>query len=114
MKKKSIITLVIYLALLGLFFAWVTGAFAGGGDDLPYSGVVKLLKGGQVKSFEVEDRVIRLELHNPYNGKTSLTSTLADVEQFRQEMADVIQQQLSAGTLESCSRGASPKGEKAG
>ncbi len=101
MKKKSIVTLVIYLALMGLFFAWITGVFAGNGDDLPYSGVVKLLKDGQVKSFEVEGHQIQLELHNPYNGKTSVSSTLSDVELFRQEMAEVIQQQQEAGTLES-------------
>ncbi len=100
MKKRSIITLVIYLAVLALIFSWVTGIFGGGGNDAPYSTVVRLLKDGQVKSFVVEDRTIWLDLHNPYNGKTELVCRMADPERFRQEMWDVIQAQTAAGTLE--------------
>ena len=53
MKKRSIVTLVLYLAVLALLFAWVTGLFGGGMDDVPYSQIVKLLQDGKVKNFTV-------------------------------------------------------------
>ena len=100
MKKRSIVTLVLYLAVLALLFAWVTGLF-GGTDDVPYSQIVKLLQDGQVKHFTVQGENIYLELHNPYQGKNSLTCHLADADSFRQEMQEVITEQSEAGTLES-------------
>ena len=100
MKKRSLITLVIYLAVLALLFSWVTGIFGNGTDDVPYSKIVELLEDGQVKSFVVEEQTIWLELRNPYNGQTQLVCDLADPESFRQEMWDVITEQKAAGTLE--------------
>jgi len=101
LKKGRIITLVVYLGILALVFAWVTGLFGGRTDNLPYSQIVALLEQGEVKSFVVEDGKIYMELHNPYAGKTSLVCTLADEESFRQEMWDVIQTQKAEGKLES-------------
>ena len=43
----------------------------------------------------------RGELHTPYNGKTTLLTTLADPQGFRQDMWDVLQQQAEKGILES-------------
>ena len=101
MKKRSIITLVIYLAVLAALFSWVTGIFGGVTDDVPYSAIVQMLENGQVESFVVEDQTIWLSLYNPYNGKTSLLCNLADPESFRLEMWDVITAQKEAGTLKS-------------
>ena len=101
MKKRSIVTLVLYLAVLALLFAWVTGLFGGGIDDVPYSQIVKLLQDGKVKHFTVQGQQIRLELHGVYEGKDSLRCYLADAESFRQEMQEVITEQSEAGTLES-------------
>ena len=101
MKKRSIVTLVLYLAVLALLFAWVTGLFGGGIDDVPYSQIVKLLQDGKVKHFTVQGQQIRLELHGVYEGKDTLTCYLADAESFRQEMQEVITEQSEAGTLES-------------
>ena len=53
MKKRSIITLVIYLAVLAALFSWITGLFGNRTDDVPYSKIVELLENGQVKSFVV-------------------------------------------------------------
>ncbi len=100
MKKRSVITLVIYLVILGLLFAWITGLFGGGMDDLPYSRIVKLLEEGKVKEFVVQGQQIQMQLHEPYNGKTTLTCNLADPESFRQEMQETIAKQLKEGTLE--------------
>ncbi len=101
MKKRSIITLVIYLVVLAALFSWVTGVFGNGTDDVPYSKIVELLEAGQVKSFVVENQTIWLNLHSNYGGKSQLVCNLADPESFRLEMWDVIQQQKAAGTLES-------------
>ena len=101
MKKRSFISLVIYLALLVLLFSWGTGLFGGASDDLTYSQIVQLFKEEQVKSFVVEDQRIQLKLHNPYNGKTTLVCSLADAELFRQEMTELLQAQQESGVLES-------------
>lgn len=101
MKKRSIVTLVLYLTVLALLFSWVTGMFGGGVEDVPYSQIVKLLEDGQVKHFTVQGQEIVLELHNPYDGKTNLKCRLADAESFRQEMQAVISKQSQEGNLES-------------
>ena len=101
MKKRSSLSLLLYLAVLALLFAWVTGVFGGGDADVPYSTVVKLLEDGEVRSFTVEGQRIWLELHHPYNGETDLLCHIANPDQFRTEMWDTIQAQKNAGTLES-------------
>ena len=100
MKKRSFLSLVLYIAVLALLFSWVTGLFGSSNSDVPYSKIVELLEEGQVKSFVAEGQKIRLELHNPYNGETTLICQLADPEQFRQEMWSTITAQSQAGTLE--------------
>ena len=62
MKKRSFLSLVLYLAVLALLFSWVTGLFGGSKSDVPYSKVVDLLEEGQVKSFVVDGQKIRLDL----------------------------------------------------
>ena len=100
MKKRSFLSLVLYLAVLALLFSWVMGLFGGSKSDVPYSEIVELLEDGQVKSFVVEGQKIWIDLHKPYNGKTTLICHLADPEQFRQEMWATITAQSQAGTLE--------------
>jgi len=100
LKKKGIITLVIYLAVLALLFSWVTGVFGGATDYLTYSEILELFRKEQVKSFVVDGQLIRLTLHNPYDGKTVLLCELADGESFRMEMNETLQAQLESGILE--------------
>ena len=90
MKKRSIITLVLYLAILALLFSWVTGVFGNVTDDLAYSQVLELFREEQVKAFAVEGSQIHLLLHNPYNGKTQLLCSLADVNLFHQDMEEIL------------------------
>ena len=54
-KNRKIITVVVYVAVLVLFFSWMLGAFGLGADKVPYSKVVELFKNEQVRSFTVED-----------------------------------------------------------
>jgi len=100
LKKRPIITIFIYLAVLFLLFSWVTDLFGGGTDGLTYSQILQLFHDEQVKSFTVEDQLIQLNLHNPYNGETKLLCDLADPELFRQELSTLLEQQLQSGILE--------------
>ena len=101
MKKRRIITLVVYVAVLVLAFSLMLGLFKGGSEDLSYSQVISLFKQEQVRSFVVEENTIYLILHNPYNGKTALTAPLADPDGFRQDMWELLQAQTASGVLES-------------
>ena len=100
MKKRSIVSILFYILLLGVLFSWLLDLFGISGG-VPYSTVLDLFEQEQVKSFVVEDQTITLQLHNPYNGDTKLTADLADPESFRQEMWQTIQQQHASGILES-------------
>ncbi len=100
MKKGSIISILVYILVLGVLFAWMFGLFEPGAD-VPYSTIVQMLEDGQIKSFVVQDQNIKMELHQPYKDKTTVVARLADPQQFRQEMWDTIQAQYEAGTLES-------------
>ena len=101
MKKRRILPLIIYAAVLILAFAWMLGAFGGGKSDLSYSQIVNLFKQEQVRSFVVEDNTIALLLRTEYKGKTSVRADLANPEGFRQDMWELLQEQSEKGILES-------------
>ena len=101
MKKRRIITIVIYAALLFLLFSWITNLFGFGTSDLTYSQIQQLFYEEQVKSFTVDGQLIELKLHNPYNGETELVCDLDNADLFRQEMSALLEQQLKDGILES-------------
>ena len=99
MKKRKLITIVLYVAVLVLAFCWMFGLFGDGGDDLTYAQVISLFQKEQVKEFLVEGDRIELALHAPFNGKTHLSATLADPEGFRQDMWGLLQSQTQSGVL---------------
>jgi len=101
LKKRNNIPIIAYLAILGIICWLLISLFSPVGNDIAYSDVVKLLQEEQVKSLVVAEDTIYLELKNPYKGETSLSTGLADVEQFRQEMGALLQSQHAAGILES-------------
>ena len=101
MKNRRIIPLILYVLIMFAAMSWAMGIFDNTNDDLPYSQVVELFRQEQVKSFTVQDDTINLRLYNPYNGKTSLTVSLADPASFRQEMNALFLEQTDAGILES-------------
>ena len=51
MKKRRLITTIIYIAILALAFSWMLGLFGNQNDNLPYSEVISLIESEQVKSF---------------------------------------------------------------
>ena len=101
MKKRNLFPVLFYLAILGSMLWLLITIFSGSGNEVAYSEVLKLLQNEQVKSFVVEDGQIKMELHEPYKGKTSVKTGIADPELFRQEAWELIQSQHAAGVLES-------------
>ena len=100
MKKSKVTSLIIYIVVLVAAFAVMLWIFGGTANDLSYSQIVALFRNEQVRSFVVEDNVIRMELHEAYNGKTSVAAPLADPEGFRQDMWELLQSQSQNGILE--------------
>lgn len=100
MKKRKILPLLIYGAVIFLILSLVLNVFGNPKDDLTYSQIVELFQEEQVKSFVVKDKEITLKLHKPYNGKTSVSATLADPAGFRSDMWDLLQKQQDSGVLE--------------
>jgi cell division protease FtsH len=101
LKKRNVISVVLWLLLLALTFSWLLGLFGFGDDHVTYSEVVRLFREEQVRSFIVEDQRIQLKLHNPYEGELTIVASLADPESFRSEMWPTIQEQTASGKLES-------------
>ena len=100
MKNPRIMDVIIFLVIAILLVSWGMGLLEAG-NTIPYSKVVELLRQEQVKSFVVDGNTIELKLHEPLNGETEVTATLADPEGFRQEMNQLLLEQLDAGVLES-------------
>ena len=101
MKQRKAIPVFTYIIILAVILTFVSGMISGLNKGPAYSDVVKLFEAEQVKSFTVSGDTIVLQLYNPYKGETKLTAKMADVEAFRREMWDLIQQQQASGILES-------------
>jgi len=101
LKKRSAFTLILYVGVLLLLFAWIMGVFGSGTDSLSYSQILQLFYDEQVRSFTVDDQMIYLQLHNPYDGKLELVCDLANPEIFQQEMQTLLRSQQESGILES-------------
>ena len=92
------------LTLIGLLVALVLiSALAAntGAPKLQYSEMLDLFEEKQVKSFVLEGETITLQLHEEWNGNTTVTTKVGDREQFRADLDDLIEKQYADGTLES-------------
>ena len=101
MKNRKIFPFLIYMAVLALLLSFAMNIFGMGDTDVPYSKIVEMFHAEQVKSFVVEDHTIELKLNAPYNGRTTVTTTLADPEGFRLELGELFAEQYESGVLES-------------
>ena len=100
MKKARFIPVILYVVLLIAAFSWVGDLFEGDLNQIPYSRVVELFCTEQVKAFEVQENVITMELHAPYNGETTVSAYLASPEAFQQEMGQLLAEQTASGVLD--------------
>ena len=90
--NRKVVGVLFYVALVAAVLMLIFYLF-GRTNDLSYAELTDLFRQEQVKSFQVKDRTITMELHNEYKGKTKLTAKLEDVDAFRTEMMDLIQEQ---------------------
>ncbi len=99
-NKRRNIAPLIYLLVLLLVFSWALGKFGKQSNTIPYSNLVELFRREQVSQFLVDGNTITLILRAPYNGKTTISSGLADPAGFRAEMQDLLDEQMASGVLE--------------
>ena len=99
MKKNKLIVIILYIAIVAAILWMVLGIFDIGKSNLTESQMMELFNEEQVQSFVVKDHTITLYLKNPYQGNTRLTTELADVDAFRQEMSDLLKEQIASGAL---------------
>ena len=99
-RRFSLIPMLLYLAVLVAVFTWASQLWNQNTPQLPYSQVVELIRNEQVSSFVVEDDTITLNLKTPIDGQSTITTTLADPEQFRLEMKDTLTAQVESGVME--------------
>ena len=99
MKNRRPFSMILYLIILALFFSLLSGLFTSAGNSIPYSKVVELFEDEQVKSFLVQGDSLTLNLHNPYNGDTTIYTTLADPDGFRTAHMALFESQREAGIL---------------
>ena len=101
MKNRKTIPLIIYLVVLAVAFTWISGIFGQSANAIPYSTVISLFRQEQVKSFTVNGDSLTLRLHTSYDGETTVTTTLADPEGFREDLNELFQAQVDSGVLTS-------------
>ena len=100
MKNRRTVALVLYLVVLVLLFSWISGMFSKNTNPVPYSKVMELFQQGQVRRFVVQDQTLTMELRQPINNKTTVSTSIADPEGFRQELKPLLEEQTEAGILE--------------
>ena len=101
MYNRKFLPILIYAVVLVLLLSWASGLLSPSRSAVPYSQVLSLFESEQVRSFVVEGSTLTLYLSTPYNGKTTIATTLADADAFRRELADTIREQSASGVLES-------------
>ena len=100
MKRRKIFSTIAYILLLSVAFSWMLGLFDGGGDKLAYSQVVELFQTEKVKSFELDEYILTMELHSQYQGKTQLKTRVSDPAGFREDLGTLFLEQKASGVLE--------------
>ncbi len=99
MKKRSIISMVVYLGLLALIFTLLVNVFSADKGLISYSKAVGLVESGKVKSFTIQDQQVILELH-PENGKSDkLRAVISDADSFLQDLEPVLSTLRAEGKI---------------
>lgn len=101
MNQRKAVNFIPLLLMLLTLFSIVAYVFQSLNTvNLPYSDLVELFEKEQVSSFEAGNNIIKLELREPYEGRTSLRATFSNETAFRQEMGELLKSQLASGVLE--------------
>jgi len=92
--------MIAYLLLLFAVFSWANNLFSDNLNQIPYSQVVDLFRQEQVKAFELQDKVLTMELYGTIDGENIVRANLAYPEHFLTEMSDLLREQKDSGVLE--------------
>ena len=87
---------LLLVILLAIVFTFTNG------NELPvptYSEIVEMFQNQQVEAFEIAGNELTVTLREPYEGRSEITRTLLDVDQFNDDLGDLIRQQKEAGIL---------------
>lgn len=103
MKKQPKFGIIIIYALVILLGVILISYFTGTSDanELQYSEVVTLFETEQVKSFEIKDDVITMELRAPYEGNSEVYAKIVNFSVFYSDLNDLVRAQAESGILES-------------
>ncbi len=100
MKNRRYVPLIVYVLLLVLVFSWTNELFDKNLNQMPYSQVLELFQKEQVRAFEVEEKIITMELYSPLKGESTVSAMLADPEGFQRDMHELLLEQRASGVLE--------------
>ena len=102
MKQERRIPLLAILVFLLTAFVLIysVATYQARGEEPSYSQVLELFRNEQVKSFSVEDRLLVMDLYEPWNGRKTVTKALADFETFDRDLHELIEEQMAAGIIE--------------
>jgi len=99
-RKRDIgFYILIFVILMSVIYLLTAGKSTPSSADLSYSEMRTLFQEEQVKSFYVDEDVVYMDLHQEYEGYTSVTSELYSVSIFYSDMGELISQQLDDGIL---------------
>ncbi len=99
MKKRNILSIIIYLAVLALVFSLVLELFSPKQGMITYSQAVSLLEQGAVKHFIVDGQDLILQLKPEFEKGATFAAVIPDAQTFLRELEPVIAPQRAAGTL---------------
>jgi len=100
-QERRIPLLAILVFLLTAFvLIYSVATYQARGEEPSYSQVLELFRNEQVKSFSVEDRLLVMDLYEPWNGRKTVTKALADFETFDRDLHELIEEQMAAGIIE--------------
>ena len=88
--------LIGMIVVLAVVSSLLSGASA---PSLRYSEVLDLFRQERVESFTLEGSSLSMQLHEPYNGSTSVSAKVGDSDQFHADLDELIRSQYESGIL---------------
>ncbi len=103
MKKQPKIGIILLYALVIVAGIMVISYFTNQADanELKYSEVIPLFEAEQVKSFEVKDGIVTMQLRTPYQGNSEVYTKIVNFSLFYSDLNDLVREQAESGILES-------------
>ena len=103
MKKQPKFGMFLIYALVLVLGLLIISYFTNRPDanEVQYSEVVDLFESEQVKSFEIKDDTVTMELRAPYKGNSEVFSEIVNFSVFYSDLNDLVREQTKSGVIES-------------